>query len=212
MGAGLIKAVYARWGALPGGPFRLLVYMALRAKDDDKPPRYWAGREDLAFGLGRVVPAPKTDDKAVQRERAAHFKAVKEAVSVLSKQGAITTEQQPRPGRAAVYVLNVSKEWGTETVPRMGDGNRAPVGDGNRAERGTETVGSGDGNRAPEEEQEAGGLREGIAGWGSPPSEGGARAHTSSAEDQLCDACGTQLDPDGSCFICRTPPRRRVRP
>jgi hypothetical protein len=184
MGAGNVKAVFVHWAELPGAPFRLLVYMALRTKDGDDHPRFWGGREDLAFGLGRRT----ADEKA--------FKAVKLAIAALLRVDAIRTVERARPGRNAVYEINLSPVRGTETGPHspvdnsdescgdpvedapMGPADRAPngsrkpggMGPGFRAEWVPENGGMGPADRAPKEEKDESGLNEGGEGEGFPAS------------------------------------------
>lgn len=239
MGAGNVKAVFALWGDLPGAAFRLLTYMALRSKDADSPPTYYGGRDDLAFALGRKIPSAADADAEGRREREAAFKAVKAAIGVLVKQGAIAPAERARPGWNAVYALKLDRQ-GTENVPHspaneggtlgnhrrwhegrgvvklgcphcsaeaapagdMGDGFRPPVGDGFRPQWGTVFRDSGDGNRPPEEKKDQSGLSEGIDGWSSRQPAGVAR--TREAAKIECESCGAVLDPDGSCFVCRT--------
>ena len=97
MGAGNVKAAFVHWGDLPGGPFRLLVYMALRTKDGDKHPQFWGGREDLAFGLGRRVPEER--DEVSRKAREAAFKALKDAMAVLTRRGAGRVVERARAAR-----------------------------------------------------------------------------------------------------------------
>ena len=61
MGSQLAKAVSDDWGHLAGGPYKLLMRMALFALDSSTDPmkpagHYWKGWEDLAKGLGRKLP------------------------------------------------------------------------------------------------------------------------------------------------------------
>lgn len=209
MGAGNVKLVFARWGDLPGNAFRALIFMAVTSMDEDDPPLFWGGRESLAVALGRTVPDSDLDDDESRLEREATFKAVKRTVQDLAKAGAITTVNVARPGRNAVYALNLSR--------KTGDENRPPTGDGNCPERGTETVRSGDGNCPPEEEKEDGGhnkdemadlrnAREGIARPGARDEKDSSIA--ARRLGPTC-TCGAELDPDGTCFMCRVPMTKR---
>ncbi|WP_143220354.1 hypothetical protein [Actinomadura sp. CNU-125] len=190
MGAGNVKAAFVHWGALPGGPFRLLVYMALRTRDGDARPRYYGGREDLAFGLGRRVPDDDGSEES-RKAREASFKAVKDAVATLTRRGAVRVVARARPGRNAEYELVLDPVHGTgrgtvsvphEPVdnpvdnPDMGDGFRTPnggrfssgMGDGFPPQRGTVFVGMGHENRPPKEEKDESGLSRGGDGEGFP--------------------------------------------
>jgi hypothetical protein len=193
MGVGNVKLTFVYWGTcgLPGGPFRLLVYMAMRSRDGDSKPTFWAGREDLAYGLGRQVPTG--DDPASKKARAAAFQAVKDALAVLAKRGAIVTKERARPGKNAVYQLNLAPGRGRDSLPHppvenledpgdnpvdnqgTGEENPTPNGVGNPyamgkgfpTEWGREILGTGEGFPTPEEEKEESGLNRGVEG--DPP-------------------------------------------
>ncbi|WNB84526.1 hypothetical protein [Cellulomonas sp. ATA003] len=116
MGATNVKLAYGRWGHLPDRPFRLLAYMANVAHDTDSPGitarRFWGGRDDLAYALGRGIlpPAPESDDdspEAVQARKARHaaYVAVSTAMTCLRKAGAIRPVTRGRSGRRAEYEL-----------------------------------------------------------------------------------------------------------
>jgi len=107
MGGRNVKAVYALWGDLPDGAFRLLAYMAAIALDEDDPPRFYAGRETMAYALGWVVADKTTTDPAEVALREQAFKSVYRQTSVLKKAGAITTIVAAAPGRTAEYGLNL---------------------------------------------------------------------------------------------------------
>lgn len=181
MGAGNVRLVYVYWRDLPGGPFRLLAYMALRALDNDPSPLFWAGREELAFALGRRVP-PVTDDMS-KRIRNKHFKAVKDATSILLDRGAVSVAERPAPGRNAVYALHLAATTGHGN--RTSNGARKPstTGHGFRRQRGTVFVDTGHENRAPEEEKEDPGLSEGGESEGDHQAAGVAHTHASEQND-----------------------------
>lgn len=94
MGAGNAMRVYQLYGHLDDKPLRVLVFMALTARDDDIKP--W-------FGLGHQVLAEralslKPDD--------AGLRAVRRAVTKLHQAGAITTIARPtNRGRHVHYQL-----------------------------------------------------------------------------------------------------------
>lgn len=122
MGAAHAKAVYGLWGHLPHAPHRLLVFMALTAKDGDDPPTFWGGRDTLAVALGRAVPLEQTD--AAQRVRNASYVAVRAAVQHLVEVGAIARDRRSSPGRTSRYVLNVRlMEQADAALPRPGSGD-----------------------------------------------------------------------------------------
>lgn len=143
MGANHVSVVYAQWGhILDGRPFRLLVHMALTAKDSDSPPKYWAGRDGMAAALGR------NDDPAGHQ-------AVKRALSVLKREGAVKLDRAPRKARhTARWVLVLTPPSGvtnrTPILPDSGDGHGSqtdppsgtksdPIGGHKTTDRGTET-------------------------------------------------------------------------
>lgn len=189
MGAGNVKAVFARWGDLPHAPFRVLVYMALRSMDDGTPPVFYAGRTELAVALGRQVPTG--NDTESKRERRTVYGAVKDATKVLKTRGAVTVIQDAGPGSPARYALNLSPEMGgSETPPLVGaqspemGGSQAPpggaeppavVGAEPPAVGGSQPVNGGvsDPTQGVEEER---GLTSGVDGWTSHGPSGVAHA------------------------------------
>lgn len=98
MGAGnALKACHA-WGHLPDRPFRILSYMALRARDNDAAPWYGAGHDELAsIALGLPM--------GTEREHLAALRAVSRAFKALHEAGAVTTHRYARPGKHATYLL-----------------------------------------------------------------------------------------------------------
>lgn len=102
---------------------RLLTWMALRALDKDQPPRYFAAREESAYGLGRRVPdEPAPDDPdhdRLQQQRAAAFQSVKVAIQGLAKKGAIRRARRGREGQRAEYILAFDEPAG-QTESRTG--------------------------------------------------------------------------------------------
>ena len=108
MGANHVSTIYAQWGRrLDGCAFRLLVHMSLTALDSDNPPMYWAGRDGMAAALGR-------DDDAAGRQ------AVKRALSVLKREGAVKVASKAVKGRSAT-------RWEIVLAPPLGYGNRTPI-------------------------------------------------------------------------------------
>lgn len=85
MGAANALAAYATWGGkVPPLSLNLLVYMALRSKDDDEKPWFGRGHLHLAeHALRRPTPIERADIKAVER-----------AVAPLLKAGAISVERR----------------------------------------------------------------------------------------------------------------------
>ncbi|MFC5182831.1 hypothetical protein [Actinomadura harenae] len=107
MGIRNVKAVFDNWRQLPDGPFRLLVYMAIRSMDDDDPPVYFAGRDELVMAIGRELPDMSETDAASDRARAASYEAVKRAVRTLKADAAITVIRRGGAGRNATYALHL---------------------------------------------------------------------------------------------------------
>lgn len=112
MGAGNVLRVFERWHRLPDLPFRVLLYMAVRSLDNDRPPIYKAGWEKLAHAAGRDVPlrgVPRKEWKdqpaEVRRAQRASEKSVADAVRVLVSHGAVEVQVPGAPGRPAIYAL-----------------------------------------------------------------------------------------------------------
>jgi hypothetical protein len=105
MGIGNVKATFARWYALPDLPFRLLIYMAARSMDDDDPPLYFAGWEELALAGGRIVPGKSDVDGEAAKARRSAEVAVSSATKTLIKRGAVKVISRGAPGRNATYAL-----------------------------------------------------------------------------------------------------------
>jgi hypothetical protein len=98
VGSSNVLRVYHSWSHLDDRPFRLLAYMALRARDHDAEPWYGAGHEELAMiALGLAM--------ATDRERDAGFRAVRRAFTALHKARALKTIRHARPGKQASYRL-----------------------------------------------------------------------------------------------------------
>ncbi len=145
MGAGNVKAAYARWGHLDHGPMRVLVFMAVTALDEPEP-RFWGGREVLSCALGRIVADASTTDPEQIAERRAAFKALDRMIAPLVKAGAIRVVSRACPGRNAVYALNLAASLRT---PVTGDqpAQRTPV-DGDRSDDEWSPVSGADGPRS----------------------------------------------------------------
>lgn len=156
--------------ALKDGPFRLLAYMALVARDDD--PRYWGGRDALAMALGM-----HPDEK----EREPWYQKVKRHIRTLKTAGCIDVARAQAPGRNAEYLLTLSMKQGSQDDPSTGvttrplsDGpepgnrgqNQPPTGVKNDRNRGHVSVSTGVTTRPPKEEEDKRGLKGGRT---SPP-------------------------------------------
>lgn len=123
MGARHVAAAYANWSHLQDPAFRLLVYMALVAKDANDKPRFWGGRRTLAFGIARGV----ADDEELPK---ATVQAVKRCIKTLTDAGAIRGVYGGFRGKNMEYELNLNG-------PRKGYAPRTPSKSDSAGERGT---------------------------------------------------------------------------
>lgn len=213
--------LYARQAT--GVPMQLLAYMALVSKDADADPWFGMGHQALALhALRRPEPIQEKDIKAVER-----------GISRLLQIGAIVTDRPAAPRRDGPKTVRyrLQLRHGPAVVPRKpGDDaskERPPksVQDVPRktSERPPDTGKTSPGIRGTEEYEETGGAIGGRENLGRRPRQLSARAGASDGQEQsstrttirpsgpACTSCGAELDPDGSCFICRTSPRRAVR-
>lgn len=101
MGAKLVGQVLAEWAPhLPPHLTLALVQLAHTARDDDDPPRYYAGIRPIARALG---PRPNAADPDNAAEQAAD-----RAVAQLVQRGAIRRVRHGGvKGRPAEYVLDL---------------------------------------------------------------------------------------------------------
>lgn len=101
MGASNVRKVYLNWPHLEDRPFRLLAYMALRARDNDANPWYGAGHTELAeIALGLPL--------ATERQQQEALRVVRRAMTKLRTSGAITTTRRAATGRQARYGLHLN--------------------------------------------------------------------------------------------------------
>lgn len=170
MGIENVKLVYARWTHLPDRAFRVLCFMAMVSMDNDNPPTFWGGREQLAFALGRMVPEePAASDYSARAEtnrkaRTADFQAVKVALAALTKAGVAVLENRPRPGQNAVYSLHLgglmgkaqpteqgrtSLRTGYDQPTGMGYDQPTPEEEPLRGSQGEDQVGANQGAKSP---------------------------------------------------------------
>lgn len=107
MGAQLVGKAFAFAVATSLKPNEktLLIWMAFTALDSDQPPRYFASREESAYGLGRMVADRNTSDPVALAERASAFQLVKVATQGLVESGAIERVERGRSGHRAVFAL-----------------------------------------------------------------------------------------------------------
>lgn len=114
-----MKEAYVRWAHLAHAPFRLLVFMAVVAKDDGDPPMFYQGQEACALALGM---APDADAKT----RQAAFRGVRRHIEALIKAKCVERISAGSPGRNAEYALRLSMERRTLTDLQKADGERPP--------------------------------------------------------------------------------------
>ena len=100
MGARLVAQAFTHWTHLPDRPFRVLVRMALVAKDTNASPTYWGGRDDLADALG----LPPSE---------AAYQAVKRAVRQIVSAGAVEIAYLGHATKRTEYRLTL------DTMPRQ---------------------------------------------------------------------------------------------
>lgn len=111
MGAGNVSLAFANWASLDDRSFRVLCRMALVSMDNGNPPRYFAGRDDLAAALGKALPAKPddTDDspaaEAARKARASVYEVVRKAVARLVNEGVIVSSGDARFRNRAEYSL-----------------------------------------------------------------------------------------------------------
>ncbi|MCA4132948.1 hypothetical protein [Arthrobacter sp. M4] len=115
MGAGNVALAFAHWASLDDRSFRVLCRMALVSMDNGNPPKYFAGRDDLAAALGKEVPA-KPDDadlspeaEAARKARASVHEIVRKAVARLAREGAIVSSGDARFKNRAEYSLHLDR-------------------------------------------------------------------------------------------------------
>ncbi len=113
MGSQLVRTAYLMHGSrLDHAPMRLLAWMALAPRDDDPEPKYWAGRDALAHGLGYLdLPADPTTADERRRVTAAR-RSVDRALAALTDAGAVSTTQRARSRTRQCYRLHL---WTTAT-------------------------------------------------------------------------------------------------
>lgn len=108
MGARNAKLCYALYGDLDGASFRVLVFMALTTIDADPVPTFNGRWESLAVALGRIVPDEDRSDPENLAERAAASRAVRRAITALTRRKAVTTVKRGSgAGGPAEYRLNL---------------------------------------------------------------------------------------------------------
>lgn len=233
MGASLVGAVLARWTHVSDTAFRVLTRMALTALDnssaDGKKPAatYWGGRDLLAMSLRRLW--PEGDDERSANARKNIHRDVRRAINELIKEGAIEvvdTGRVVREGNRQVYRLSLLPLRQEGVTPPPEEGSTAPPREGFSPppEEGGFQHRGGVHNPSLGVEGTREGANEGaeegceIVDLRSPRKLSARASAADGDEDEIfqakprspgptCVTCCAELDPDGSCFICRTPRR-----
>lgn len=192
MGAGNVKAVYGLWGHLPDRPFRLLAFLALTAKDDDSPPRFWGGRETMAVGIGRTVPTG--DDDESRKGRHATFEAVRWNLNQLIKAGAIERTRAASPGRTAEYVLRLTPGMAQAESGANGTDAACATTQTESAQRDRPSLRMAQAESGPEDYKDHQGLISGLTTSSSAQPSVGASARCQCGHDVFAS--------DGDCLRC----------
>lgn len=122
MGAGNVAIVLARWSrSLNDKPFRVLVAMALTAKDDDTTPRYWGGWAHLARAAGATFPDACERCRGCSDCQAAQ-RTARRAISALTEAGIVTLVGRARKAWNAEYELHIGEPNDGPSVHRYGSG------------------------------------------------------------------------------------------
>ncbi|NSX37814.1 hypothetical protein HTS88_15630 [Pseudarthrobacter oxydans] len=164
MGAGNVALAFANWATLDDRSFRVLCRMALVSMDNGNPPRYFAGRDDLAAALGKPLPAkPEEDDvsaaaEAARKARASVYEVVRKAVARLVKEGVIVSSGDARFRSRAEYTLYLHRSGQpqqnvapvpNESLPQQPQQIVAPMPQQNVAPLAQQIVGTGPTDRCP---------------------------------------------------------------
>ena len=94
MGYHNARKVFENWTHLNHREVRALTFMALATIDQDEPPRYWDGWQNIARALGANMQEPDSARQTAMR-----------ALGALAKAGAIVSSGQARAGVRAEYAL-----------------------------------------------------------------------------------------------------------
>lgn len=174
MGATNVKNVFEHWGHLDHRPHRLLTYMALTALDKDNPPLFYGGREMLAAALGYNVPTEPSGGAEspfavqAQKDRDKAFQAVKQAINVLIRKGAISRIETGKFRNHSKYALHlVRTTWGQEGVaeqPPEGVAEKPPKGVTQQPLGGCSMTLEGVTEQPPNEYEEKKGSFKGMSG------------------------------------------------
>ncbi|WP_426979233.1 hypothetical protein ACQCSU_08115 [Pseudarthrobacter sp. O4] len=102
--------------------------MALVSMDNGNPPKYFAGRDDLAAALGKGLPDKPLDDdvsaaaEAARKARASTYEVIRKAVAKLVQQGVVVSSGDARFRTRAEYSLYLTPAHLPQQIV-------APVGD-----------------------------------------------------------------------------------
>ena len=172
MGARNVAKAFTYWTSLDDRSFRVLCRMALLSMDDGNPPKYFAGRDDIAEALGKHVPDKPEDGnmsedaEAARRQRASVYEIVRKAVARLVKEGVIVSSGDARFRNRAEYSLYLTPKRLTqqnvapapnESLPLQPQQSVAPLTQQNVAPMAQQIVATDPTDRCPlgvEEQQE----------------------------------------------------------
>jgi hypothetical protein len=160
MGARNVKRAYAAWGSLPDGPFRMLAYMALVSRDEDAQPRFYAGREALAYALGRSLTDAESEEAEGLAAQRRAYKAVDRMLASLKAAGAIYVIRSASRTHHAEYGLRLGAQESTPVTVVLSDAmhpdDRGPFGRESTPVSGSKAPrlvgGKHPGHRGPQEE------------------------------------------------------------
>jgi hypothetical protein len=112
---------------LPDQPTRLLLFMAVATRDQDRPPVYFGGRDALAAALGESLPDAKgaraaaaLGDPEPNRLREQAFRRVRRSLGDLDAAKLIHRSVVAAPGRRAEYELLLHEMEVSERPPYGG--------------------------------------------------------------------------------------------
>lgn len=144
MGAANALRAYHGWrgSALKDRSMRLLIYMALIARDHDAEPWYGLGHADLAvMALGLELPADNGNPQD-RAKRDAVLRKVRRHITPLLEAGAIEVKHRATYGalgaKHVVYRLHLDGPF--RPVPLTGTGRRGPAGTSSAAATGTRSA------------------------------------------------------------------------
>jgi hypothetical protein len=145
--------------------------MALVSMDNGNPPKYFAGRDDLAAALGKSLPEKPHDDdvspaaEAARKARASTYEVIRKAVAKLVQRGVVVSSGDARFRTRAEYSLHLTPPGQPQQIvapvddllPEQAQQNVAPLPQQNVAPLPQQIVGTAPTDRCPlgvQEQQE----------------------------------------------------------